>query len=467
MPSEFPQKFSSELESALSTWAQRGQRRSLAEIPGVNLCSNDYLGLAQSPRLRGALAEAVAAAERVGSTGSRLLSGHDRAWDELEESFAEFAGTEAALFFTSGYAANLGLLTSLAGPDDSIFSDALNHASLIDGIRLSGARKHIYPHADLNALESGLREHQNDRGRKLIVTETVFSMDGDVAPLREIFALAARYGAGVILDEAHATAVHGPQGRGLAAGLSAVAASHGAADVSRGDAVVTQGAVDGAENVVAVVHTCGKALASMGAFVCGGALLKEYLINRARSFLFSTALPPYLAAQVHAALRLAQSMDAERAALRQNAQALSAVLRRQGWDTASSSTQIIPVIIGKNDAAVAAAAFLQRAGFAVRAIRPPTVPQGIARLRLSLTAAITPDELTRLADALQAFRDESVSEGRRESASHSAAPRAPQLLAKTSAHAAGAHLDFTESSHRTTDAQDTGDAHLTEEWSRR
>jgi 8-amino-7-oxononanoate synthase len=446
MPSEFPQKFSSELESALSALAQRGQCRTLREIPGVNLCSNDYLGLAQSPRLREAVAEGVAAAERVGSTGSRLLSGHDRAWDDLEESFAEFVGTESALFFTSGYAANLGLLTSLAGPDDVVFSDALNHASLIDGIRLSGARKHIYPHADLNALEFALRKHQNDRARKLIVTETVFSMDGDAAPLREIYTLAARYGAGVILDEAHATAVHGPQGRGLATGLYGFA---------------------GAENVVAIVHTCGKALASAGAFVCGSALLKEYLVNRARSFLFSTALPPYMAAQVHEALRLAQSMDAERAALQQSAKALCAALRQQGWDTASSNTQIIPVIIGENAAAVAAAAFLQRAGFAVRAIRPPTVPQGTARLRLSLTSAITQDELTRLADALQAFRGEFVSDAPRETVSHSAASRQTQLLAKTAAHAAGARLDLAEDAHRGDEPRLTEVAHLTGEWSRR
>jgi 8-amino-7-oxononanoate synthase len=381
-----------------------------------------------------------------------LLSGHDRAWDQLEEAFAVFAGTEAALFFTSGYAANLGLLASLAGPDDIIFSDALNHASLIDGIRLSGARKHIYPHSDLNALESALREYPNRGGRKLIVTETVFSMDGDTAPLPEIYALAARYDAGVILDEAHATAVHGPQGRGLAFGLSGNAASQGG--VAR-----AQSAVSGAENVIAIVHTCGKALASAGAFVCGSALLKEYLINRARSFLFSTALPPYMAAQIHAALRLARSMDAERAALQQNAHTLCAVLRSQGWDTASSCTQIIPVIIGENDDAVAAAASLQRAGFAVRAIRPPTVPQGTARLRLSLTSAITQGELTRLADALHAFREDAAGTPSCEPVSRSGVARAPQLRANAAAHVA--------TSRRREDPRLAQDAHRTEEWSAR
>ena len=301
----------------------------------------------------------------------------------MEEEFADFAGTESALFFGSGYAANIGLLTSLAGPDDVIFSDALNHASLIDGIRLSGARKHIYAHRDLNMLESLLRQYQFDRGRKLIVTETVFSMDGDVAPLREILTLADRYDAGVIVDEAHATAVHGPNGRGISADIGDI----------RNDA-----------NIVARVHTCGKALACAGAFVCGSANLKDHLVNHARSFIFTTALPPYMAAQIHAALTLARGMDAERSALQRNAESLRSALRAQGWDTGASSTQIVPVIVGENEEALAAADFLQHEGFAVRAIRPPTVPQGTARLRFSLTAAIAPEDLVRLAKSLEGRR---------------------------------------------------------------
>src|SRR5277367_6205291 len=280
MPSDFQRRFAEELQSGLRALVARDQYRALAEISGVNLCSNDYLGLAQNATLRQAIADAVANCPRVGGTGSRLLSGHADVWDELENEFSEFAGAEAALFFGSGYAANIGLLTSLAGPDDVIFSDALNHASLIDGIRLSGARKHIYPHSDLNELEAALRQYKHDSGRKLIVTETVFSMNGDVAPLREILILAERYGAGVIVDEAHATAVHGPGGRGISADF-----------------------LD-AQNIVARIHTCGKALASAGAFVCGNALLKEHLVNHARSFIFTTAMPPYMAAQIRAALTL-------------------------------------------------------------------------------------------------------------------------------------------------------------------
>ena len=380
MPTEFHSKLQRELENTLRHLAQRSQNRSLVETSGVNLCSNDYLGLSEHPALKEAVLEAVSAAGRMSGTGSRLLSGHSAAWEELESEFAGFAGTEDALYFGSGYAANLGLLTSLLGKGDLVFSDALNHASLIDGMRLCGARREIYAHLDLDSLENSLRAQVHFPGRKLIVTESVFSMDGDVAPLAEIFALADRYGAGVILDEAHATAVHGPSGRGMAA---------------QGDIL---------ENVVAVVHTCGKALASVGAFVCGTSLLKEHLINHARTLIFSSAMPPYIAGQIQAALRLAQGMDTQRAELQQKSRRLAAALVADGWDTAGSSTQIIPVITGENADALAAAEFLQREGFAVRAIRPPTVPESKARLRFSLTAATPERELDRLRDALAAWR---------------------------------------------------------------
>jgi 8-amino-7-oxononanoate synthase len=380
MPTEFHSKLQCELENTLRHLAQRNQNRSLVETSGVNLCSNDYLGLSEHLALKEAVLAAVSEAGRMSGTGSRLLSGHSAAWEELESEFAGFAGTQDALYFGSGYAANLGLLTSLLGKGDLVFSDALNHASLIDGMRLCGARREIYAHLDLDSLENLLRAQVHLPGRKLVVTESVFSMDGDVAPLAEIFALADRYGAGVILDEAHATAVHGPSGRGMAA----------QADIL--------------ENAVAVVHTCGKALASVGAFVCGTSLLKEHLINHARTFIFSSAMPPYIAGQIQAALRLAQAMDTQRAELQQKSRRLAAALVADGWDTAGSSTQIIPVIIGENADALAAAEFLQREGLAVRAIRPPTVPESKARLRFSLTAATPERELDRLRDALTAWR---------------------------------------------------------------
>lgn len=355
-------------------------RRSLEELPAGNFCSNDFLGLAGHPRLREEVLRAVQEAPRVGSTGSRLLSGHTAAWGELEEEFAHFAGTEAALYFGSGYAANLGLLTTLLGPGDLVFSDALNHASLIDGIRLSGARKVIYPHLDLNALEDALRAHQTEKCRKLIVTESLFSMDGDCAPVSRLLELAERYGAGVAVDEAHATAVHGPRGRGLVAAAGAE------------------------EQVWASVHTCGKALASAGAFVCGSGLLKQAQLNRARTLIFSTAMPPYLAGQIRAALRLAIPMNAERALLLERSLNFVATLRSSGWNTAGSTSQIVPLVIGDNEAALAAAAFLKKAGFAVRAIRPPSVPDGQARLRLSLTTEISNEALGKLCSALDRWR---------------------------------------------------------------
>jgi 8-amino-7-oxononanoate synthase len=384
MPTERHGSLAGELEEGLRGLEARSQRRSLCEIAGVNLCSNDYLGLAVDERLRSAVMEAVRKAPRVGGTGSRLLSGHLGLWDEIEGEFAEFAGTDAALYFGSGYAANLGLLTSLVRADDVVLSDELNHASLIDGIRLCGARKEIYPHLDLNALENALRARVGESGRRFVVTETMFSMDGDVAPLGDMVVLCARYGAALILDEAHATAVHGPSGRGMAA---------------------EQGVLAGANDcVIASVHTAGKALASAGAFVCGSLALRDHLINHARTFIFSTAMPPYMAGQIQVALRLARGMDAQRLELLATSRKFAAGLRAQGHDTARSSTQIVPLVVGGNDDAVAAADYLQERGFAVRAIRPPTVKPGSARLRFSITAAIPADELKRLEDCLGTWR---------------------------------------------------------------
>src|SRR5262249_30915925 len=280
MRSEVENSIQKELRDGLLQLEEKSQRRSLCRVGGINLCSNDYLGLSKNNLLREEIIEAVRRAEHVGGTGSRLLSGHFAEWEELEAELAVFAGTEAALYFGSGYAANLGLLTSLVSKEDLVFSDELNHVSIIDGIRLSGARKAIYPHGDLNVLEAQLRSHAGDSGRKIVVTESVFSMDGDIADIAAIVGLAARYGAWVIVDEAHATAVHGPGGRGIVAGAGL------------------------SDRVLAILHTCGKALASAGAFVCGSAILKEHLINHARTFIFSTAMPPYMATQIQAALRL-------------------------------------------------------------------------------------------------------------------------------------------------------------------
>jgi 8-amino-7-oxononanoate synthase len=264
----------------------------------------------------------------------------------------------------------------------------LNHASLIDGARLGGAEKIIYPHLDLAFLEAALRERKDLPGAKVIVTESVFSMEGDVAPLGELVELAREHRADVVVDEAHATGVCGPQGRGTAAECGCE------------------------HDVLAGVYTCGKALASAGAFVCGSRTLREFLVNRARTFLFSTAMPPYLAGQIRAALRLARQADAERAHLREISALLRDALAARGLDCGASRTHIVPVILGTNEKALHVAARLQEHGFAAKAIRPPTVPAGTSRIRISLTCRITAENVRRIvaiiaeeADSLSRPRD--------------------------------------------------------------
>lgn len=364
------------IHGELVTLEEQAQFRRLEVVRGVNLVSNDYLGLATDPRMRQALLDAVEAAPRSGSTGSRLLSGHDEVWDAVEREFACWIGAGAALYFTSGYAANLGLLSALLRPEDVVFSDSANHASLIDGLRLSKCQRVIFPHLDLNVLEGELRRHGASPGARIIVVESVFSMEGDRAPLADLAGLATRHNAELIVDEAHATGVCGPSGKGCVAeaGLSG--------------------------RVLATVHTCGKALAAAGAFVCGSESLRQFLINRARPFIFSTALPPYFAGQVAAGMRLAAAAEEERVRLHALSDFLRQELRAAGFDTAASDSQIIPVILGANDSAIAAASRLQARGYGVRAIRPPSVPPGAARLRLSVTAAHSQSQLAEFAAAL-------------------------------------------------------------------
>ena len=240
------------------------QHRDLAIPDGIQLNSNDYLGLSTHPRLKAAIQSALEQDDRVGSTGSRLLSGNHERWQSLEAEFAKLVGAAASLYFPSGYAANIGLLSSVLGPGDTVFSDAANHASLIDGIRLSRARKVIFPHRDLNYLEDAMRRENSTAGEKVVVVESIFSMEGDRAPIDELINLCGRHAAWLIVDEAHSTGVDDPFRR--------------------------------ADRLLATVHTCGKALASMGAFVAGSSTLRDFLINRARTFIFTTALPPYCAA---------------------------------------------------------------------------------------------------------------------------------------------------------------------------
>ena len=352
------------------------QLRDLTIPSGIQLNSNDYLGLASHSRLKAAIQRAIREDDRVASTGSRLLSGNHERWDRLETEFAEYVGAEAALYFPSGYAANVGLLSSVLKQGDNVFSDAGNHASLIDGIRLSRAQKVIFPHLDLNFLECALQRASSSAGEKFVVIERIFSMEGDRAPLDELTLLCERYAAWLIVDEAHSTGVDEPIGR--------------------------------SGRLLATVHTCGKALASMGGFVAGSQTLRDFLINHARTFIFATALPPYCAAHVYEAMLLAR----EAAGARKQLVELSTYLRERmhllGFDTGRSDSQIIPLVLGSNDTALGFATALSAAGFAVRAIRPPTVPAGTSRIRISLNAKLSKGDMDSFVHALAAAREGEV-----------------------------------------------------------
>jgi 8-amino-7-oxononanoate synthase len=365
------------MQADLASLRVKDQFRELATPEGIQLCSNDYLGLSTHPELKSAIARALEEEPRASSTGSRLISGNSSRWEALETRFAEFLGVEAALYFSSGYAANVGLLSSILKSGDTVFSDSANHASLIDGIRLSHARKVVFPHLDLGYLDDALRRC-TDSGEKIIVVESIFSMDGDRAPLPEIIDLCRQYGAWLIVDEAHSTGVDGARGRG---------------------AVSVAGR---SECVLATVHPCGKALAAMGGFVAGSRILREFLINTARTFIFSTALPPYCAGHVQEGLNLAAEAHTERQRLKQLGDYMRQRMRAAGYETGKSDSQIIPFVVGSNEAAVRFASALAMAGFAVRAIRPPTVPAGTSRLRLSLNANLSFADIDRFVEAMLA-----------------------------------------------------------------
>jgi 8-amino-7-oxononanoate synthase len=347
-----------------------GLHRSLNPPRGIDLSSNDYLGLSQHPLVKERMAEAVLR-EGVGSTGSRLLRGERASFSDVESRFAAFKGTERSLYFSSGYLANLAVLTTFPESDDVIFSDERNHASLIDGIRLSRARRVVFPHNDVETLRRLMRENSSE-GEKFVVVESLFSMDGDEAPLKEYAALCRELGASLIVDEAHAVGIFGARGSGLIE------------ENSIGD------------DVFASVNTAGKALGVSGAFVAGSNQAIEYLVQRARPFIFSTAPPPAVAAAIDAALNIVASEPERRARTLARSHALREGLRLAG------RSQIIPVVIGENERAVAIAQELQAAGFDVRAVRPPTVPPGTARLRVSINEGISEEVLNQFAVMLLA-----------------------------------------------------------------
>jgi 8-amino-7-oxononanoate synthase len=361
------------IEGELAALAAKGLRRTLeplasaqgpvVEVGGrrlVNLCSNDYLGLANDPRLRRAAAES-AERDGAGAGAARLVAGDLPIHGRLERRLADVKGTGAALLFNSGYHANAGVPPALVGRGDAVFSDVLNHASIVDGCLLSRAELLRYRHLDVGELGDLLA--RTKARRKLVVTDSVFGMDGDAAPLAEIADLCERHGAMLYVDEAHATGVLGPTGAGLAEALGVTAR----VDVHMG--------------------TLGKALGSFGAYVAGSRPLVDWLVSRARTFVFTTALPPPACAAALAALDVLRDEPARRARLHALAGRMRVGLERLGFDMRGVVAPIFPAVLGDEERALAASRALRDRGFFVRAIRPPTVPRGTSRLRVSLTAA--------------------------------------------------------------------------------
>ncbi|PJI96387.1 8-amino-7-oxononanoate synthase [Acidovorax sp. 69] len=352
--------------------------------PMLAFCSNDYLGLASHPALAEAAREATYT-YGVGSGGSPLVSGHSAANDALEQELAAYVQLPRALYFYAGYATNTGIVPALVGDGDAIFSDALNHACLIDGARLSRATIHRYPHADLAALEAALAASPSRR--KLVISDAVFSMDGDLIDIPALLALCERYDALLLLDDAHGFGVLGPQGRGSLAhaGLTGAAASRR----------------------VLYMATLGKAAGVAGAFVAGDAALIEWLLQKTRTYIFATAAPPLLASALRRSLQLMAAADDRRAHLAalisQLRTGLANLPEDLGWHLLPSHTPVQALVIGSNEAALELMDGLRARGLWVPAIRPPTVPAGTARLRIALSAAHTTDDVAQLLDALHAL----------------------------------------------------------------
>lgn len=363
------------MDGAQDAWVTLEGRRVLL------LCSNNYLGLANHPAVQEAARKAIGD-YGVGAGASRLISGSMRLHQSLEEQLAAFKHTEAALLFNSGYHANIGTISALVGDGDAVFSDALNHASIIDGCRLSRADVVIYPHNDAAALATQLA--RSAARRRLIVTESIFSMDGDVAPLRAICDVAERFGAMLMVDEAHATGVVGPHGAG----------------------VVAQEGLQ--ERVTVQMGTLGKALGAFGAFVAARRCVIDLLINSARSFIYTTALPPAVVAAAATALEIAVADERRRRELHENAAGLRRDLEQLGMNVGPAHTQIIPVFIGSAERTMRLSNRLLAEGVFVQGIRPPTVPVGAARLRVT---AMSTHTIRDLALAREAFRRVMQDEG--------------------------------------------------------
>ena len=347
--------------------------------PVLAFCSNDYLGLAADSRVAAALRRGIDT-WGVGSGAAHLVTGHSAAHHALEEELAEFTGRPRALLFSTGYMANLGVIAALAGRGDTVFEDRLNHASLIDGGLLSAARFRRYAHGDVATLD---RELGDARGERLVVTDGVFSMDGDLAPLPELAATCRRHGAWLMVDDAHGLGVLGEQGRGSLAHYGL-----------------------GQDDVPVLMGTLGKAFGTAGAFVAGSEALVETLIQTARSYVYTTAMPPALAEATRASLRIAREEEWRRERLRTLVAHFRRGAEQLGLPLMPSTTPIQPVFAGTADRAVAWSRALEARGILVTAIRPPTVPEGGARLRVTFSALHEEDHVDRLLDALAPLAQE-------------------------------------------------------------
>ena len=374
-------------ELALTDEALRGTTYLIDGQPRLSFGSNDYLGLSQHPALIAA-AQQAAARYGVGATASPLVCGHSPAHEALEQELAAMVGLPRALYFYAGYAANVGAIPALVGKGDAVFSDALNHACLIDGIRLSRAESHVLPHADLAALEAALQA--STARRKLVVTDAVFSMDGNVADVLALLTLCERYDAWLMIDDAHGFGVLGERGEGT---LS----YHGIAGVN-GVAPAWQGRLDR----LIYMATLGKAAGVAGAFIAGEPSMVEWVMQKARTYMFATAAPAIVAESLRAALKVMHGEPQRRAHLRALQARLQAGVSAANlpWTLLPSDTAIQPLIIGSNEDALAVMARLDEQGVWVPAIRPPTVPEGTARLRISLSAAHTIEQVDQLCGAL-------------------------------------------------------------------
>lgn len=359
-------------EAELEELRQRRLYRILAPPTGIDFTSNDYLGLSRHPALRAAVIDTLQSAP-VGACASRLLRGHADAHAALEQSAAGFFGTQKALFFGSGFAANFALFSTLLTRHDAVAFDEHIHASVKEGIHASPAKRFRVRHNDVQSFEDTLRKARALRVRRLLIAvESVYSMDGDLAPLYELEQLARTHDATLVIDEAHATGIFGPRGRGAGEGLIS-------------------------ENIISV-HTCGKALGVSGALVCGSQLVVDYLVNKGRPFVYSTAPPPMIAAAVNRGLELVDEEPWRRKRVLQLARfAHDAICPNAQF----RGSQIVPVILGDAESTLRAAADLQRAGFDVRAVRPPTVPEGTSRLRISIHADHSESDISGLAEALE------------------------------------------------------------------